>query len=305
MLRTTLLTHEDGGHLGFHATRWLGVMACLCLGCPGVEPSETGTSTAAGGEGGRSSTTSSTGKGQSSSSDTSTATGMGGSGGGGGCNADLSTDVENCGECGRVCLDDDQVALPRCKDGVCVSFCESGFVNITLPETGPDDGCEASGRRAFVTEQPMTLQQLGGVMGADSRCQMLADALKLGGQWRAWISSEDNTSSVAERFTTQPEAPYMRLDFSILSDSFAELTTDFGLDHAIDLTESMTLVAGPAPVWTGTTPAGQPTGVDCDDWTVADGEVTIGAATEVTEAWTQQEQPGSCGETARLYCFEQ
>jgi hypothetical protein len=229
---------------------------------------------------------------------------MGGSGGEN-CNADLSNDKNNCGECGRVCLHDAQVEKPICVDGVCQSFCQSGFVNITLPETGPDDGCESLGRRTFVTEQPIGVQQLGGVAGADDRCQLLADTLQLGGQWRAWLSEEDDTTSVAQRFTTEPEAPYMLLDFTIVSDSFAQLTTNLGLDHPINLTESLTPVATATSVWTGTTPAGLPSGLDCNGWTEIDGQVTIGNASAVTEEWTQAEQNGGCSQMARLYCFEQ
>lgn len=306
MLGIALRADRDGVAIGI---RWVGVLAVLSFGCPGVEPSETGTGAGSGGEGGRASTTSSSGKGQgggSSSSDTSSSgTNMGGDGGeGGGCNADLSTDVENCGECGRACVKDENVETPRCVDGVCQSFCKSGFVNITQPETGPDDGCEAPGRRAFVTEDSMTLQQIGGVAGADMRCQTIADSQKLGGEWRAWLSEEANTNAVAERFETQPAAPYMLLDFTLLADSFAQLTTDLALDHPIDLTESLTPVMATA-VWTGTTPAGLASGLDCNGWTTQNGEVTIGDAAAFTEEWTQQETSGSCADTAQLYCFEQ
>lgn len=286
----------------------MGVLACLSLGCPGVEPSETGTSSGsgAGGEGGRSSTTSSTGKGTTSSGETSTATGIGGEGTGG-CdpNPDLSKDIENCGACGRVCVHDDKVAVPRCVGGVCQSFCESGFVNITQPETGPDDGCETPGRRAFVTEEALTVPEIGGVMGADGHCQMIADTLKLGGQWRAWLSDAANASTVAQRFTILPPAPYMLLDFTPISDSFLQLTTVLALDHAINLTENLTTVMGAAAVWTGTTPAGLASGVDCSGWTNEDGEVTIGDANAVMAEWTQQQMPGGCAGAAQLYCFEQ
>ncbi len=283
---------------------FLGVLGCLCFGCPGVEPTETGTSS--GGEGGRSSTASSTGKGPGSGSTaTSASTGMGGGGGSGGCDANLNADIYNCGECGRVCLDDDQVAMPVCKDGVCRSFCESGFVNITQPGTGPDDGCEAPGRRAFVTEQSMTVPQIGGIAGADLQCQTLADLHLLGGEWRAWLSDVTTNTSVAQRFTTVPVAPYMLLDATPIADSFEQLTTDLALAHAIDLTENLTLLLGGAIVWTGTTPAGLASGADCGGWMQNDGEVTVGSAAEVTAEWTELPMGGACNQMAHLYCFEQ
>lgn len=249
---------------------------------------------------------SSTGKGQGSSSGISTGTGTGGEGegGAGGCNADLNNDPENCGACGRACVDDDQVKEPRCIDGLCQSFCASGFVNITRPATGPDDGCEAPGRRAFVTEDLLSVAEIVDVMNADARCQMFANSQELGGKWRAWLSDASDMNTVAQRFDTQPDAPYMLLDFTLVAGSFAALTT-LGPDSPINLTESLTPVASPATVWTGTTPVGLASGLDCAGWTTENGQVTVGVPTATTEEWTQREPNGTCNGTAHLYCFEQ
>lgn len=300
---------DDGGPPRSKGALWLGLLASFCFGCPGVEPSATGTGGggAEGGSGGGppATTSSSGGEGGKAGGGASTGSSMGGMNEGG-CGADLANDAENCGKCGRACLDDDQVALARCIDGVCKSFCESGFVNIDTPDTGPDDGCEAPGRRVFVTEEATTATAFGGVAGADERCQTLADLLKLGGKWRAWISDGEPSSSVAERFKTTPEAPYMLLDFTVIAGSWADLTTNLGLDHPIDLTENLLPPSGvDVAVWTGTTPAGQPSGAHCEAWTSPQVQANVGDLTQVTEEWTQQETTASCGGLARLYCFEQ
>lgn len=280
-------------------TRWVGILACFCFGCPGVEPSASGSGGGSGaggrdGVGGRDTST-----GQSTT-------------GPGGCDADLNTDVKNCGKCGRVCVDDDRVKVPRCIEGVCQSFCESGFVNIEAPATGADDGCEASGRRVFVTEATMTGIEVGSVSAADDRCQARADALELGGQWRAWLSDQENGISAEMRFTREPDAPYMLLDFAVVAGSWALLVGPNGtngvvLDHAINLTESKTVVSTVHNVWTGTTALGLAAAPHCTSWTGAgtSPKGVVGDATQVTANWTQQEAASPCGEMARLYCFEQ
>lgn len=223
----------------------------------------------------------------------------------GGCTADLSKDIENCGACGRACVDDDQVALPLCKGGVCRSYCESGFVNKTMPDLGPDDGCETPGRRVFVTEAVLTVLDVAGVDAADARCQQLADTAKLGGTWAAWLSDGTNASAPAQRFVKMPDAPYMLLDFTLVADSWmALLSTDH--HHPIDLTEAMTSLSQSEPVWTGTDELGQPTITHCGAWTVdTDGLATVGDPLDVTAFWTAQESTVSCTGMGRLYCFEQ
>ncbi len=293
-----------GGLRGSSGALWLGLLTCFTLGCPGVEPTATGSGAAGGGDGGRPATTSTGGFDDGGGGDTSTGGHMGGMNVGG-CSPDLSSDVEHCGECDRPCVDDDSVAVAQCKAGVCVSFCESGFVNMTMPETGPDDGCETPGRRVFVTEEAMTVGQLGGVAQADDRCQQLAVLHKLGGTWAAWLSDDTNTSPPEQRFNREPAAPYMLLNFTPVADSWEALVGD-ALLHQIDLTELQMPAASPGvAVWTGTSPLGQATAGHCTAWTNVDGQATVGDLTQLGPEWTQQEAPSSCGETARLYCFEQ
>lgn len=221
----------------------------------------------------------------------------------GGCTAELSNDVNNCGECGRGCLQNQRVKTPRCVEGVCKSFCRSGFVNIETPETGPDDGCEAPGRRAFVTEEATPATELGGVAGANDQCQVLADALELGGKWAAWLSEGTSESSPEQRFIRTPDAPYMLVDFTLVAASWEALVSG-SLLQAINLSENQTPFSNATAVWTGTTPLGLPTSAHCNGWSIADAEATVGHLVE-TAAWTQQEEPISCGESAHLYCFEQ
>jgi hypothetical protein len=61
-----------------------------------------------------------------------------------GCETALNT-ISNCGGCGRACSSS-HVAQPQCAFGVCISTCQSGFVNCSTPNAPtPDDGCECAG----------------------------------------------------------------------------------------------------------------------------------------------------------------
>jgi len=56
------------------------------------------------------------------------------------CNADLKTDVGNCGQCGKVCGNHAN-AYGVCKDGKCGVGCNTGFGDCN---GNADDGCEAT-----------------------------------------------------------------------------------------------------------------------------------------------------------------
>lgn len=61
-----------------------------------------------------------------------------------GCEIKTSSDVFNCGACGRDCLGTNVEAM-MCEGGVCVSSCDTGFGNCNMPAaTSDDDGCETT-----------------------------------------------------------------------------------------------------------------------------------------------------------------
>ncbi|MGE0323593.1 MAG: hypothetical protein AB7S68_14885 [Polyangiaceae bacterium] len=61
-----------------------------------------------------------------------------------GCEAELSTNLDNCGTCGRACSGTN-VATRVCSGGSCTSTCQAGFGNCLQPPGAvADDGCEAN-----------------------------------------------------------------------------------------------------------------------------------------------------------------
>ena len=187
---------------------------------------------------------------------------------------------------------------------------------------GIDNDCDGivDQKIAFVTSVtfPSALQ---GLVGADDRCQSLADAATFSAfpdivpaqlRFRAWMSNA--TVSAAQRLS-HAQVPYVLSDAStVVADNWDALVSGDGLNHAIDLTElgmppDTSLNSNGYSVWTGTTFNGSahPGGHHCDNWTKTGMDVTaiVGRFDQVGRLWTEQPSR-SCGvELYFLYCFQQ
>ena len=77
-----------------------------------------------------------------------------------GCEAVLSSDVSNCGACGRACAADN-VLSKQCAGGLCVSTCSAGHGNCSYPYSAADDGCESRGRQHALRQLQQRLHEAG------------------------------------------------------------------------------------------------------------------------------------------------
>lgn len=231
-----------------------------------------------------------------------------------------------------------QHTSPSCADGACVASCETGWEDCN--QDARTDGCEtnllgtdasncggcgvacASGvclsgvcaRRVFVSSVNST-GNLGGVAGADSKCQTLANGASLGGTYKAWLAT--STQSAVARIGPQRSGELRLVSGAKVADGFTDLIPKQMPLTAIDLDEkgAMPTVAGSAPitcsiilpVWTDAFETGVPPDPSgsCSDWHSA----TDTTATDVGDAngladWSAQCR-ASCAGTAALYCFEQ
>lgn len=190
-----------------------------------------------------------------------------------------------CGGCG-----------PRqtCVNGVCVD----------RPGCGEGGPC-----RVFATSQRFQAD-LGGLAGADAKCQALANASSLaaGGTYKAWLSTE--TEYPANRFTNiDRTGPYLLTNGVKIADDWNSLTNG-DLDAPITIDENGNPAAGAgdaALVWTKTETNGEfwSTETTCGDWTSTDGE-TVGGDSRANNAfWSEGFQGKACSSEFRLYCFEQ
>jgi len=252
---------------------------------------------------------------------------------------DNGVDNDNKGECTKLCK------LPFCGDGFHQpgEECDNGVKNhpsayggctpecILGPRCGdgttdkpyeacdPEDpqfddtaacvGCQWSGKRAFASSVGYT-GDLGGVLGADSKCQKLAELAGIAGEgviYRAWLSSPG--SSASERMTKSLDAPYLLTSGTIVADDWDDLV-DGSLNEAIDLDEH----GEPAPypyAWTNTTTSGDLGSVveHCADWSHGGlaHKGQRGLTSEVSPEWTAAESnnPVYCSKSGVLYCLEQ
>jgi hypothetical protein len=194
----------------------------------------------------------------------------------------------------------------------------AGCTGVFSDPTGHHRGDPVvDGKLVFVTSELVQGGYLHGLDGADATCQRLAQAARLPGSYKAWLSSVGH--GVADRFTHAAE-PYVLVDGTPIADDWADLT-HAALRHPIDLDEHG---ATPEPrpffgaaVWTftsydatalrwepGGTPTSNPRG-DCLAWEDLAGLGMLGGFESAAAAWTSSSTGISCTERARLYCFEQ
>ncbi|MBI2543103.1 MAG: hypothetical protein HYW24_02880 [Candidatus Aenigmarchaeota archaeon] len=156
-------------------------------------------------------------------------------------------------------------------------------------------------KRVFITSTGYN-GTLGGLSGADQKCQSLANAANLGGTWKAWLS--DRTTAATSRLT-HFNNPYKLLDGKKIADSWNDLT-DGSIANAINLDEK-TATQTNKLVWTSTSFNGSipysPTN-RCEDWTLNSAFGDVGSNSRTDSGWTNQGMH-ECTNINHLYCFEQ
>jgi hypothetical protein len=182
---------------------------------------------------------------------------------------------------------------------------------------GSDGNRDASpaGLRVFVTSLRYSadLRSAGGqataLASADHICQTLADAVSLGGTFRAWLS----TSQVHAIDHIAGAGPWYRMDGELAFSNRATLGTTPLVPISIDEKGGM-----PDPfyeAWTGTALGGyrapplQRQSVTCWDWTSTIDSTQVGGVVgdidDSSSHWTDL-ATGYCSPFhRRLYCFEQ
>jgi hypothetical protein len=170
------------------------------------------------------------------------------------------------------------------------------------------DGDRRHQRTVFVTDAVYN-GNLGGMHGADQKCQDAADApgsIVPPGTYRAWIS--DGGESPGTRFH-RPVAPYANANGALIIAKNFEDLVDGDLANPIRITELGTEVIENDPsrtVWTGVGTDGSATGRDrhCNAWTTAAGLGEVGDTFRKNRQWTLT-SAYSCDNLRRLYCFQQ
>jgi hypothetical protein len=176
----------------------------------------------------------------------------------------------------------------------------------------------AGNKRVFVTDTVYAGGLVGGLVGADMKCEARAAAAGLAGTYKAWLS--DSKTSAAARLTRSTGA-YLLVDGTMVAANWDELTSGnhqrainldpFGATHAVPV--KCHVVGGLLAVWTatrvdGTRAEGEP--LFCVDWTKLDvnGGIPnglVGDSQASNIKWTSSNCALSCTDEASLYCIEQ
>ncbi|RMD59602.1 hypothetical protein D6821_00850 [Candidatus Parcubacteria bacterium] len=166
--------------------------------------------------------------------------------------------------------------------------------------------------KVFVTSRAYS-GDFGGLEEADKICTQLANRAGLCGQYRAWLSTYQE--SARDRLFHSLR-PFARIDGQIIADNWTELTSG-KLKNPINVDENGRTVER-AKVWTGTNAAGynhnRPTPAtrksleNCQNWTTQDAKGVVGSTFYTKEWWTDLTQANfgamSCSAKNRLYCIQ-
>ncbi|GEM_PF-2127267 len=194
-------------------------------------------------------------------------------------------------------LDNSSVSSRNCADPASLYCFEQSVTEI---ETNAP---RINYRRVFITSQNWH-GDLGGVTGADAKCQAAAGSENLGGTWKAWIS--DSQTAATYRLG-HSAVPYKLLSGTTVADNWADLTDGNRLISGINIDESGKKGGG-SNIWTGTTLDGLYTGSSCNDWATPGVSIqgTVGnlGADSDGGGWTAFTR-SSCNNASKLYCFEQ
>ena len=204
----------------------------------------------------------------------------------------------------------DGSTAPDARDGAIAA--DATLVDVAtdaVADTGVDAaiGCQGAidcERVVFVTSLDYS-GALGGVTGADAKCQGLANASTVarikGRTFLAWVSTM--ASPVSARFTHGSMA-YVLGNGTVVASSWNDLVKG-SLSNGIDLDE-LNAVRNNSVAWTATTSSNASfAGQSCNDWTVgtAGPKGVYGNVGGTGGGWSSN-GVNDCGNANALYCFE-
>ncbi|MDB4944802.1 MAG: hypothetical protein JWP97_4336 [Labilithrix sp.] len=204
------------------------------------------------------------------------------------------------------------------RDGGTVTPGDGGFDPFAPDAASSSSGASSSGAsssgssggvKLFFTTRAVFTGALGGLSGADAKCDEEARAAGLGGSFRAWLST--STVAAKTRITGGPWV-FRNAETAFHASSAGVSPDDF---PRYDARGGDLLFDPQLEVWTGTGDFGllDAGNATCLDWTssAASQLGSFGTLGSIGVRWTHvapfaNDPPGrACSQTLRLYCFEQ
>ena len=190
----------------------------------------------------------------------------------------------------------------------------STLVIVPAPDGTVTMKCPVPGSKVVFLSSIGYTGNLGGLSGADSKCQLLADAAGITGTFKAWLS--DSEGSPSTRFSHSPDN-YVRVDGVVVASGWTGLTSGT-LQNPIAVDEKGNFwPASNGVTWTSTLVSGyRASGPDrdCSEWTYGEdpiltgGQLVMGLAAYYwmsDKNWTDPEGTYYCSNLIHIYCFQQ
>ncbi|MBN2724403.1 MAG: hypothetical protein JXR95_10065, partial [Deltaproteobacteria bacterium] len=193
--------------------------------------------------------------------------------------------------------------------GDCEAVCGDGYCTHTEDFYSCSADCAATRKTAFLTSTTYTGGEVGGLAGADAKCNAAAAAAGLPGVFRAWLS--DETGSPSSRFN-RSTVPYYRTDGVRIANNYNDIIDCSGvgcLAADLNVTEYGVSIGGYFNVWSSTNTDGTYVGRSCNNWSSSSSSYSLkpGRQAYHNYTWTYNTSVLStdCSISLPLYCFEQ
>jgi hypothetical protein len=199
--------------------------------------------------------------------------------------------------------------------------CDSSKVGFIYYKTSPPEGlcvCKTTGwscsaqlpgspgdKIVFVTQGTWN-GNLGGIAGADQKCQQEAQQAGLQGTFVAWLS--DGNIDAKDHIDCRDDKRYVLPNGTVVADNCSDLL-DGTIDNPINVYANGQSAGGERSVWTGTLHTGIKTGLGvnghCGGWSidVSTTSGSVGYRDKNNNHWTAI-TGGTCNNSFRLYCFQ-
>jgi cysteine-rich repeat protein len=229
-------------------------------------------------------------------------------------NTDTCTNACTIARCGdgfvqatEQCDDGNTVNTDACTNACKTAVCGDGIAQTGVEECDDGDGVDTNSctnaclkryNIAFISSATYPPLAMGGVAGADTKCQTLATAGGLTGQFVAWIS--DSTSAVKTRLGTA--RGWLRPDGKPFLDDLSNL---YKVYYPPEVSELNTHITSEFNTLGGT---GMATGLECTDWTSNAAGLSFTGGNPTGAFWSSYSTSACANLTPtsayHLYCFQ-
>jgi hypothetical protein len=217
--------------------------------------------------------------------------------------ADLCDAADTCTGGAATCEADARIP----EGGACNTNNGTCSDDICCPGVTTNNGrnqCDIDGNNLVFVSSSSSTGSFGGLAGADTECQKLADDANLAGTYRAWLSAPGAAAPIPATSRVTGAGPFLLVNGAMVASTVSDMLDRDGPDRQINITQWNDTTRA-TQVWTGTDGGGAYSDLSCGTWNATTASGTVGDPTLHTGAWTDTGAAASCATNGALYCFQQ